>query len=215
MQVDPEELVVIELVPGAQAERLGVAPRSRIVAVSGVATASYDEIMAQRQVQLAAGASSLVVSFVAPVSTPVAYTPPTQTVPATSATDVAAPATAAASTMQPTVAPESVPVPRSRSRRSQYRSSPWYRSPMRASATDVPFSLSEPLGMSIDPDNLDVVSVVAGAQAQRRGVTPLSRIVAVDGVAIARTMNSWRNARRGLTGTALFALRFANPAPAR
>ena len=81
--------------------------------------------------------------------------------------------------------------------------------------TDVPFSLSEPLGMSIDPDNLDVVSVVAGAQAQRRGVTPLSRIVAVDGVAIASydELLAQRQARID-AGTATFALRFANPAPA-
>ena len=47
--------------------------------------------------------------------------------------------------------------------------------------TDVLFRLSEPLGMNIDPDNLDVVSVVPGAQAQRSGVAPGSRIVAVDG----------------------------------
>ena len=45
--------------------------------------------MARRQARLAAGAGSLVVSFVKPAFTPVAYTPPAWATSASSATDVA------------------------------------------------------------------------------------------------------------------------------
>ena len=66
--------------------------------------------------------------------------------------------------------------------------------------------------MNIDPDNLDVVSVVPGAKAQRSGVTPGSRIVAVDGVAIAsyNELVTRRQARID-SGATAFAVRFANP----
>ena len=84
-----------------------------------------------------------------------------------------------------------------------------------ATQVDISFNLSEPLGMNIDPDNLEVVSVVPGAQAQRRGVMPGSRIVAVDGVAV----NSYaefmaRRQARIDAGAATLALRFVDSAPA-
>ena len=82
-------------------------------------------------------------------------------------------------------------------------------------AKEVPFSLSEPLGINIDQDNLDVTSVTPGAQAQRNGVAPGSRVVAVDGVAV----NSYaefmaRRQARIDAGAATLALRFVDSAHA-
>ena len=82
------------------------------------------------------------------------------------------------------------------------------------SGQDVSFNLSEPLGMTIDPGKLDVVSVVPGTQAHHNGVKPRSRLVAVDGVAIDSydELLAQRQARID-AGKATVALRFVNPAP--
>ena len=81
--------------------------------------------------------------------------------------------------------------------------------------TEVSFSLSEPLGIDMKEDNLNITGVVPGAQAQRNGVAPGSRIVAVDGVAV----NSYaefmaRRQARIDAGAATLALRFVDSAHA-
>ena len=64
MNVDPENLVVTDITPDAQAQRAGVALHSHIVAVDGVATESYEGFLAQRQARIDAGAGTFALRFV-------------------------------------------------------------------------------------------------------------------------------------------------------
>ena len=63
MDVDRETLVVTGLAPGGQAQRAGVVLHLRIIAGQRPATESYEELLARRQAQIDAGATTFGVRF--------------------------------------------------------------------------------------------------------------------------------------------------------
>ena len=48
LEISPDDLTILSMVPGSQADCYGVPPRVKIVAVDGEAVTSYDDFLARR-----------------------------------------------------------------------------------------------------------------------------------------------------------------------
>ena len=64
LEISPEDLTILSLVPGSQADCYGVPPRVKIVAVDGEAVTSYDDFLARRQAKVDEGAPGFRLRFV-------------------------------------------------------------------------------------------------------------------------------------------------------
>ena len=64
LEISPDDLTILSMVPGSQADCYGVPPRAKIVAVDGEAVTSYDDFLGRRQAKVDEGAPGFRLRFV-------------------------------------------------------------------------------------------------------------------------------------------------------